>query len=105
MYDRFLDGYDHALDGSRIARTAAKVADNVSTLSTMVSLASPSNLENSVYFAQSAGNFWGKGAAIFAPAASKEIFLVFFLEGLAFKGAGEVGKITAGLTNLYNDAY
>jgi hypothetical protein len=105
MYDRFLDGYQHALDGNTAMNTAGKYASKVSAVSTLSALANPAKIENTVYAAQAAAAGWGQGAAAFAPAAAAEMFTIFLLEDLAFRGAAEVGKITAGVTNMYFDAY
>jgi len=105
MSDRFLDGYQHALDGNTAVNTAGKWASKVSTVSTLTTLANARNVENTVYAVQAAAAGWQQGAAAFAPAAASEMFVLFLLEDLAFRGAAEVGKITAGVTNMYFDAY
>jgi RHS repeat-associated protein len=99
MLDRFLDGYQHASDGSQ-AMAVGNAIGNIPNVDNVLGL-----IENGVGAAQATGVGFTSAATIMGTAAAWATFTEFALTGYALSGAQQVGKVIAGLTNLYYDAY
>lgn len=106
VLDRFLDGYEHAGDNS-VAKKAIALGSTIEGTKTI--LEAPRNLtllsENAVGAAQAYGAGWAQGGNILARGAAVGAFTAFVLDGLALEGGVQIGKITAGVGNIFNDAY
>jgi hypothetical protein len=106
VLDKFLDGYEHAGD-SPIAQKAIAFGSAIEGIKTVVEM--PDNLtllgEDAIGAAQAYGAGWVQGGNILARSATLGGLSMTLLDGLALEGAVQVGKITAGVTNIYNDAY
>ncbi|MDE3032067.1 MAG: hypothetical protein KGI56_00240 [Acidobacteriota bacterium] len=103
---RFLDGYEHAGD-NRLAKKAIALGSTIEGAKTIIE--APRNLtllgENTVGAAQAYGAGWFQGGNILARGAAWGAFTSFVLDGLALEGAVQVGKISAGVSNIFIDAY
>jgi len=96
LYNRFLDGYQNA---PKDAPLASKIANTVSTVQTFTTKMTYENLANAAA-CDAAG--WQAGSTVFINGMLWESVI---LPALALHGAVEVGKITAGITNMFIDAY
>lgn len=99
--DRFLDGYANAED----APTAMMVGNFINNLGTAATLVDKNFVEDAVGTGQAIGAGWFTGTAILGGSAAATVAGGVFLGGYALNGASELGKITAGLGNMVNDAY
>lgn len=106
LFDRFLDGYQHAGD-NHVSETAIQWGSTVEGLKSIVELQGRAARSGSAavgaYSAYRVG--WFGGGNFMARELIVGEVAATLLDGWALEGAAQVGKITAGLTNMFYDAY
>jgi hypothetical protein len=96
LYNRFLDGYQNAQQDAPLARRAANIASSVQTFTARMTY------ENMANAAACDAAGWQAGSTVFI---NSMLWESVILPTLAINGAVELGKITAGVTNMFIDAY
>jgi hypothetical protein len=99
MRDRFLDGYQHAGDGAK-AMAIGNVIGSLPNVGKAMHF-----LENGVGAIQAAKVGFTGAASIMGRAAVGGALAEALLASYALDGAQQIGKILAGLGNMYFDAY
>lgn len=96
MFDRFLDGYQNAPRDAVLPRRIFNTISNIQTLTTRLVW------ENAVESSAASALGWQEGAMVMS---NGLVWEAMILPAFAANGAIEIGKITAGFTNMYFDAY